>query len=163
MESPEDIEKALSRLMPAAISEEGKRSLDELIDGLAAGESPLSKREISRRPSLSSWPWAGGIAAAAAAVVVALNWPAAAPVAPEASIARNRLPAETRGIVLLRQSERVEDAEPQPWLSETDGVAHRAWRVRVIDEERLRDNETGYEVLVSRPREEVILMPVTVF
>lgn len=160
MESPEDIEKALSRLMPAAISEEGKRSLDELIDGLAFGESPLSKREISRRPS---WSWAGGIAAAAAAVVVALNWPAAAPVAPEPSIARNLLPAETRGIVLLRQSERVEDAEPQPWLSETDGVAHRAWRVRVIDEERLRDNETGYEVLVSRPREEVILMPVTAF
>jgi hypothetical protein len=33
----------------------------------------------------------------------------------------------------------------------------------VVDEERLHDVETGYEVLVSRPREEVVLMPVTAF
>ena len=65
--------------------------------------------------------------------------------------------------MLIRQTERVEDAAPEGWLSETDGVAHRAWRVRVIDEDRVRDVETGYEVTVSRPREEVILMPVTAF
>lgn len=156
MESPEDIEKALSRLMPAAISEEGKRSLDELIDGLAATE------KVVELPRKSGWPWAGAIAAAAAAVVIALNLPStdsdvpgAGPVVEESS--------EEEGIVLIRQTERVADAEPEGWLSETDGVAHRAWRVRVIDEDRVRDVKTGYEVTVSRPREEVILMPVTSF
>lgn len=156
MESPEDIEKALARLMPAAISDEGKRSLDELIDGLAAGET------VVEMPRKSAWPWAGGIAAAAAAVVIALNLPAAGPATPESDLSRIQ-PAEGAGIVLIQQTERVENAEPENWLSETDGVAHRAWRVRVIDEERLRDTETGYEVLVTHPREEVILMPVTAF
>jgi hypothetical protein len=42
-------------------------------------------------------------------------------------------------------------------------VAYRAWRVRVVDEERLHDVQTGYEVLVSRPREEVRLIPVSSF
>jgi hypothetical protein len=153
MESPEDIEKALSRLMPAAISEEGKRSLDELIDGLAATD------KVVELPRKSGWPWVGGIAAAAAAVVIALNLPTADPVGP--SVAEEAF--EESGIVLLRQTERVENAEPEGWLSETDGVAHRAWRVRVIDEDRVRDVKTGYEVTVSRPREEVILMPVTTF
>lgn len=156
MESPEEIEKALSRLMPASISEEGKRSLDQLIDGLAAGET------VVEMPRKSAWPWLGGIGAAAAAVVIAMNLPAGGPAAGTVAV---NLPAEAGdgGIVLIRQSERVENAEPDGWMSETDGVAHRAWRVRVIDEERLRDLETGYEVLVSRPREEVILMPVTAF
>ena len=156
MESPEDIEKALFRLMPAAISEEGKRSLDELIDGLAAGETIV---EIPRK---SAWPWLGGIGAAAAAVVVALNLPAGSP-APANIAVTPPAEVEEGDIVLLQQTERVENAEPDGWMSETDGVAHRAWRVRVVDEERLRDLETGYEVLVSRPREEVILMPVTAF
>lgn len=157
MESPEEIEKALSRLMPAAISEEGKRSLDELIDGLASGETV-----VEMPPSKSAWPWLGGIGAAAAAVVIALNLPAGRPVPVDVADTPAAAAAE-EGVVLIQQTERVENAEPEDWMSETDGVAHRAWRVRVVDEERLRDLETGYEVLVSRPREEVILMPVTAF
>jgi hypothetical protein len=156
MESPEDIEKALFRLMPAAFSKEGQRSLDELVDSLAAGET------VVKMPRKSVWPWVGGIGAAAAAVVVALNFSATRPAASELAVAP--VPAAKQGgIVLIQQTERVETAVPEDWMSETDGVAHRAWRVRVVDEERLRDLETGYEVLVSRPREEVILMPVTAF
>lgn len=158
MESPEDIEKALSRLMPAAISEEGKRSLDELIDGLASGETAV----VEMPPRKSARPWLGGIGAAAAAVVIALNLPAGSPAPVKVADTPPTVAAE-EGIVLIQQTERVENAEPEGWMSETDGVAHRAWRVRVVDEERLRDLETGYEVLVSRPREEVILMPVTAF
>jgi hypothetical protein len=157
MESPEDIEKALCRLMPAAISEEGKRSLDELIDGLASGETV-----VEMTPRKSAWPWLGGIGAAAAAMVIALNLPAGSPAPVKMADTPPTVAAE-EGIVLIQQTERVENAEPDGWMSETDGVAHRAWRVRVVDEERLRDLETGYEVLVSRPREEVILMPVTAF
>lgn len=159
MESPEDIEKALSRLMPAALSESGRRSLDELIDGLAAGKPVAAAPAPVRRP----WAWGAGIAAAAAALVVALNLTATAPEEGVVEAALPVAPAARGGLVLIGQSERVETAVPEDWMSESDGVAHRAWRLRVVDEERLHDVETGYEVLVSRPREEVVLMPVTAF
>ena len=66
-------------------------------------------------------------------------------------------------VVLLGRVERVEAAEPEDMVWETDGVAHRAWRFRVVDEERVQDVRTGYEVTVSSPRERVVLMPVTAF
>ena len=159
MESPEDIEKALARLMPSAISEKGQRSMDDLIDGLAAGETVAVELPPMKKPS--RLPWFGAIGAAAAAVVVALSLPqgGSAP----AAVVENAPKAEEGNVVLIGSSEVVEDAVPEDWMSETDGVPHRAWRVRVVDQERLRDVETGYEVLVSRPREEVRLMPVTSF
>ncbi|WP_193213179.1 hypothetical protein [Luteolibacter marinus] len=159
MESPEEIEKALSRLMPSAISEKGQRSLDELIDSLAAGEE-----QVAEMPRKSRLPWWGGVGAAAAAVVVALSLPTGNQAAVDHSqVQVERTGNSNGGILLLGQSKRVEAAEPQDWMSESDGVAYRAWRVRVVDEERVQDLETGYEVLVSCPRDEVRLLPVTAF
>jgi hypothetical protein len=158
MESPDEMEKALSRLMPVALSEGGRRSLDELIDSLAAGEEQVPLPRVAGFP----WGWAGGLGAAAAAVVMALGFPATGPVVPP-GVAPAAPSAGDGGIVWIARSERVEAAVPEDWMSESDGVAHRAWRVRVVDEERLHDLETGYEVLVSRPREQVVLMPVTAF
>jgi hypothetical protein len=161
MESPEDIEKALARLVPSAISDQGQRSLEELIDSLAAGETAVVEMPSPRR---KPWGWmAGGAAAAAAAVTLALFIPsgepggtvplASAPVASE----------EESGFVVLEQTKHVESAEPEDWTSEADGVTHRAWRVRVVNQERVQDLETGYEVLVSHPQDEVILQPVNTF
>lgn len=170
MESPEDIEKALSKLLPSAYSEQGQQRLDELIDRLAAEETFFEMPEPEKaEPKRRVWAW--GIGAAAAAVVVSLSMPPAATgisgetpalvgnpaVVPAASVDAGD------GIVLLGQVERVEAAEPEDWVSETDGVAHRAWRFRVVDEELVQDVQTGYEVTVSRPREKVVLMPVTAF
>jgi hypothetical protein len=70
MESPEDIEKALGRLMPAAISERGQRALEGTIDGLAAGGISAPAKSSPR----SGW-WTAAVAiptAAAAALTVAL-------------------------------------------------------------------------------------------
>lgn len=154
MESPEELEKALSRLMPAAMSESGRRSLDAIIDGLAAGEvDPIAPASPVR-----SWVWGAGIAAAAAALMIAVRLGGPA-VGGEVAVPQTAA-AE---VVRIGHSERVETAVPEDWMSESNGVAHRAWRVRVVDEERLRDVQTGYEVLVSRPREEVVLMPMTAF
>ena len=165
MESPEDIEKALARLMPSAISEKGQRSMEDLIDSLAAGETVAEVVELPPAKRPSRLPWFGGIGAAAAAVVVALSLPQThGPAVVKNSTNPPETPAAaSNGLVLIGQSEVVEEAVPEDWMSETDGVPHRAWRVRVVDQERLRDVETGYEVLVSHPREEVRLMPVTSF
>jgi hypothetical protein len=166
MESPEDIEKALARLMPSAISEKGQRSMEDLIDSLAAGEPVAVELPPVKKSSRPSWFAYGGIGAAAAAVVVALSLPQGGPGSP-AVVGKTPAPEapadDSNGLVLIGQSEVVEEAVPEDWMSETDGVPHRAWRVRVVDQERLRDVETGYEVLVSHPREEVRLMPVTSF
>ena len=73
MESPEDIEKALARLVPSAISDQGQRSLEDLIDSLAAGETAVVEMPSPRR---KPWGWmAGGAGAAAAAVTLALLVP----------------------------------------------------------------------------------------
>ena len=164
MESPEDIEKALARLMPSAISEKGQRSMEDLIDSLAAGETVAVELPPAEKSSRLSWFAFGGIGAAAAAVVVALSLPQGGSTAVvEKTPVSNSPSTDSKGLVLIGQSEVVEEAVPEDWMAETDGVPQRAWRVRVVDQERLRDVETGYEVLISRPREEVRLMPVTSF
>jgi hypothetical protein len=158
MESPEDIEKALARLLPSAISDQGQRSLDDLIDSLAAGEAVVEMPPPRRKP----WGWIGGIGAAAAAVALALVIPAGNP-EDSTTLASNPAFGEKEGFLVLEQSKHVESAEPEDWTSEADGVTHRAWRVRVVNQERVQDLETGYEVLVSHPQDEVILRPVNTF
>jgi hypothetical protein len=163
MESPEDIEKALARLVPSAISDRGQRSLEDLIDSLAAGESAGEEALVEMpQPRRKPWRWIGGIGAAAAAVALALVIPAGTP-EDSASFAANPIPREKDGFLVLGQSKHVESAVPEDWTSEADGVTHRAWRVRVVNQERVQDLETGYEVLVSQPQEEVILRPVNTF
>ncbi|MEK7950349.1 hypothetical protein [Luteolibacter soli] len=167
MESPEDIEKALARLMPSAISERGQRSMNDLIDSLAAGETVAVELPPAKKSSRLAWFGFGGIGATAAAVALALSLPQGDPGVGSRAVVVNapvkEASAAKSDVVLIGSSEVVEDAVPEDWMSETDGVPHRAWRVRVVDQERVRDVETGYEVLVSRPREEVRLMPVTSF
>lgn len=157
MESPEDIEKALARLVPSAISDRGQRSLEDLIDNLAAGETVVETLAARRQP----WGWLGGVGAAAAAVTLAVVIPAGEP--EDASSLAAPAPVEKESFVILEQSKHVESAEPEDWTSESDGVTHRAWRVRVVNQERVQDLETGYEVLVSHPQDEVILRPVNTF
>ena len=173
MESLEDIEKALSKLVPSAISEKGQQSLEDLIDSLAveAGEEPNvvempEPEPVTAAPKRRVWSWAGGIGAAAAAVVISLTVPMGTPEAQSLASHTNPnvVPAahnpEKGGLLLLDEVERVEAAEPEDWISEADGEAHRAWRYRVVNEQRVQDVETGYEVTVSCPGEKVVLRPV---
>ena len=161
MESPEDIEKALARLVPSAISEPGQRSLEDLIDSLAVGEAAVEEMPLPS-PRRKPWGWIGGAGAAAAAVALAFVMPSGdtKDASPLASVP---VPEEKDGFLVLAQSKHVESAEPEDWTSEADGVTHRAWRVRVVNQERVQDLETGYEVLVSHPQDEVILRPVNTF
>lgn len=173
MESLEDIEKALSKLVPSALSERGQQSIEDMIDGLAAGEmAEITEAQASSAiiaPKRRFGTWSAGIGAAAAAVAISLSLPHSGPVAGEGRLtASAEVPMTTHsepedGLVLLGQVERLEAAEPEDWVSEADGVSHRAWRFHVVDEERVQDVKTGYEVTVSCPREKVVLMPATAF
>lgn len=153
---PDQIEKALQRLVPASMSEGGMASVDELIDELAGVESEAVKPR-------SNWLWWGSGVAASLAVLVGL----AVETGRVEQIAANSVAGPAlveQGMVLLEQSDWVSAAEEDKVLmTENDGSVHRAWHVQVVNEERFRDRETGYEVRVVHPRSELVLMPVTAF
>ncbi|WP_367872891.1 hypothetical protein [Luteolibacter sp. Populi] len=164
MESPEDIEKALAALVPSAISEQGQRSLDDLIDSLAAGEVPVAELpEPRRRP----WGWAGGIGAAAAAVALAFQLPGggSGALTQEETLPKTpAIPASAGEVVVSHaRSEIVDFAEPEGWMSESNGVPRRACRVTYVNQEQVKDMLTGLEVKVKQYGEDTRLLPDNAF
>ena len=154
METPEQIEKALGRLVPPALSEEGTASIEAALDELAAADGGTHETT----PPARRW-WLGGAAAAALGLAAIPLWwgPVESPAGPVASLEREPM-------VLLEESGRVISAEEDlTLLAQEDGSVHRAWHVRVVDEERYRDMETGLEVQVVHPRDELVLLPVSHF
>lgn len=152
MQTPEEVERALAeRLMPRGFSEKGGRELESLIDELAAGEDDQGE------PRRRGWFW--GAAAAAAVMVPVMWWPTKAPA--EQLVAAD-VPGEE--IELLSESIGVVAAEAdEDLMSDADGSLMRAYHLSVVSEERFRDVETGHEVRVVRPSDELVLVPVSNF
>ncbi|MEI6178870.1 MAG: hypothetical protein WCS43_18400 [Verrucomicrobiota bacterium] len=142
--------------MPSALSETGQHEIEEMIDELAA---------TSQVSAPSGHPWfrriaVGGIAAAgvaAACFFPMVQRPAAltTATAPSASSAP--------GFVLVGESDRVESMTDEGWLENQDGSTMQATRLSVVEENTLRDVETGIVISISEPREEILLMPVSAF
>lgn len=156
MDRPEDIERKLGELVPRGFSEAGLVSVCELVDQLAE-EAPTASRGRPR------WGIAAGIAALLAGALAWTTSSAERDVA-IATVPEVPLVEELPEAELLAQLEGVvaveEDGE---FRTDADGSLHRAWHVRVVNEERFHDPETGSEVRVLRPRDELVLMPVSAF
>lgn len=163
MRQPESIEQTLARLMPVAISQEGQRSLDAMLDELA-GEEPVEDAvtEVSSRPRrdlrLLILPPVGIAAAAALAFFMPRG----------SSSSRTEITSalpkmEQPMIQLLGETDRIEALTDEGWVADPYGAAMQAVRVRVVEEDTLRDELTGIIFQVSEPREELILTPVTAF
>ena len=156
MHDSHSVETILARLMPSALSENGQHAIEAMIDELAA---------TPQMAASSGHPWLrritiGGIAAAgvaAACVFPMLQRPAA--------VVAGNVPAESPapGFVLVGESDRVEAMTDEGWLENQDGSAMQATRLSVIEENTLRDLETGIVISISEPREEILLMPVSAF
>jgi len=69
----------------------------------------------------------------------------------------------TSGLVLVSESDRVESMTDEGWSEDVYGSAMHAVRLNVIEENQLRDEESGMLVKISEPREEVLLMPISSF
>lgn len=159
MHKLDPIETILARMMPPALSAEGQRGIEEMLDELA-GPLPeiLPVKPWFRRP------WVGGGAAAgiAAAVLLPLAlprlWTTVAPL-PAAALEQE----VTDGVVLVGESGRIKSMSTQGWQENPDGTALRTLRMRVVEENQFLDEETGIIMLVSEPREEYLLMPVSAF
>jgi hypothetical protein len=155
MKAHESIEAALMRLMPPALSDDARISIESMLDELA--------EEASREaPHAARSGHAKAITAAAAAVALmagGLAW-VSRDVRPGPLVTTGSL---SPGMVLVGESDRIESVEDEGWFADPDGGEVRAVRVRMVGEDSFRDEETGIVFLISEPREETLLMPVSAF
>ena len=157
MHKPDQIETILARLMPAALSDEGQMGMEAMLDELAGSAT------VNVTP-MKPWfrrPFAGGIAAAgiAAALLLPLVISRASVSAPVVSTEQAPAP----GFVLVSESGSVESMSEEGWQEDAHGSAMRTMRLRVVEENQLLDEETGIVMLVSQPRDEYLLTPVSTF
>ncbi len=146
----DEMEKALMRLMPTALSKTVQAEMDAQIDELAGSHGVL-------RHDFSRWAkWLGGMAAAVAIGVFAFPFgdQVAAPIVGS---------VEDDGMVLIAELDRVENVRDEGLFVDAGGSAVRKMSVRVVGESRILDEETGIEVTLTEPRKEMYLLPVSAF
>lgn len=158
MQAPDPIETVMARLMPPAMSQESQMDLEALIDDLAG---PDMSREISAARWTGRLLLGGGIAAALGALMAIFPIQKQA----EPPLARNSPPAEafSSGLVLVSESDRVESMSDEGWREDASGSALHAVRLNVVQENQMRDKESGMLVQISEPREEILLLPINSF
>jgi hypothetical protein len=149
----EEMERALMRLMPVSLSEGAQSEIEAQFDELA-GEAGVVGFDFSRT---TKWLAGTGIAAAVAIgfAVFLIGQQKASPVA--------ATPQGDQGLVFLTASDRVENVSDEGLFVDAGGSAIRKVRVRVVEESRIRDEETGIVVMLTEPREEMYSVPVSTF
>lgn len=152
-----DIENALMRLMPVALSEAAQSEIDSQIDRLC-GDADLPATNIAGFPR---WIAASGIAAA---LVLGFSiYPRAGKAGAEIARSQPLASVGSPGVVVLNEAERVEHVSDDGLFVDSGGSAVRKVRVRLVGESRMRDEETGIVVTLREPREETYLVPVSTF
>ena len=156
MQAPDPIETILARLMPPALSQDAQVEIDAMIDELAGPEA-------ENVVGISSGRWlvraviGGGIAAAVGAMIA---------IFPMNSTSRvsTVLPMHAASeLVLISESARIDSMTDEGWQENSEGSAMRALRLNAVEENNVRDEESGMEVLISEAREEILLMPISAF
>ncbi len=151
MQAPDPIETILARLMPPAMSGEFHAEIGEMLDKLAG--TPVAK-------PVSPWRWVigGGIAAGIGALVAIFPLHRDAPVKSAQAVAD-----PSAGLVLISESDRIEAISDDGLQETADGAAMRSIRLHVVEENQVRDKESGMIMRITEPREEVLLVPVDTF
>lgn len=161
MQTPDPIEAALARLMPTAMSVSGQRSIEDMLDALAADLPAAKVVPWYRRPAigLSAAAAIAGILAIPALLQTGAPARGLSPRFAQAEKTEDAAPA----LQLLSEADRIESMSDEGWVSNPDGSVRQAVRVRTVGENTFKDRETGYTVRVSEPRDETVLMPVSSF
>ena len=150
MQALDPVETVLARLMPPALSQDCQMDLEAMLDELAGDSENPSK------PRQYRWWIGGGIAAALAAIAAVFPlWQDSPRIA--------RVMPVAPGLELVSGSGRIESVTDEGWHEDSNGFAMRALRLNVVEEDSVRDVESGMVVQISQPREEILLMPVTAF
>lgn len=66
-------------------------------------------------------------------------------------------------MVLISESDQVQSIHDEGWSEQRDGSAMHSIRLRMIEKNRLMDEETGIVMQISEPREEIFLTPICAF
>jgi hypothetical protein len=157
MQTPDPVETILARLMPPALSGEGQRGIEAMLDELAGAPAEVPVIQATGRPWFRRMI---GVGIAAAGVAAALVFPGTGKLPQSPSAAADSTQPE---FVLVAESDRVESMTDEGWQEDSDGSAMHALRLSVVEENRLFDEETGIVMSISEPREEIFLMPVNAF
>ena len=156
MHKPDPVETILARLMPPALSTDAQCDIEAMLDELAGPSANVA--------AMKPWyrrPLAGGIAAAG--IAAALLLPMALDRSPFPVPVAVSDTATKPGFVLVGGSDSIESMTEEGWQEDADGSAMRTLRLSVVEEKQLLDEETGIVMMVSEPREELLLMPVSTF
>lgn len=153
MQAPDPIETILARLMPPALSDEFQGGLNETIDKLA-GPAPENVTEISSGKWLVRSLVGGGIAAAMGAMF------AMYPANQTAEPAVAKTERASSGLVLMSASDRLESMTDVGMRKDSEGTDMHAVKVRSVQENKVRDQESGMIVKIREPREEILMTPV---
>ena len=166
MQVPDSVEEMLTRLMPHAMSKGGQVSIEEMLDELMGPEELDELEEVTPTKATGTGSPAKkliplGLAAALGALaVVHLN---DTPEKPAVAVAHEMPSTVAAGMVLIGEEDRVEEMTDDGWVSDPDGTTMQAVRMRVVQENTMRDEETGMVFQLTEPREEMVLIPVTSF
>lgn len=159
MQAPDPIETILARLMPPAMSQAAQEDIDAMLDDLAG----TAVENVVSHPS-SNWfvrsLIGGGIAAAIGAMIAIFPL---APEMPESRMAISPPAYPSSGLVLISGSDRVESMTDEGWQESVDGSVMHALRLKAVEENSVRDEETGIILKISEPREEILLTPISSF
>ena len=170
MKSPEEIEKALQRLMPSAFSAQGEENIHRAISRLSASNvvtttpAPVAKK--STRFS-NKYKWS-----AAAAVLIGIG--TALYLLPSDKqqsqvVSLPNTPEVMPAIVAINQPvliDRMQVSDSgiyQGTLSAEDGSMMSQVNRRIQTRERYRDPKSGFLITVSESRDEKVLVPKTRF
>jgi hypothetical protein len=152
-----DIEKSLQKLMPVSLSEEAQCEMHEMFDRLAAGSDRTAPMKSSIR-HVTIWSAAAAIVAACFVFLPKLASDEGA-----LRINENFSASASYGMEFLSEADRVEIIQDKGLYVDTGGSAVRKVRVRVVEERQIKDKETGIIVMLTEPREETYMIPVSMF
>jgi hypothetical protein len=157
MQALDPIETILARLMPPALSQDCQHDIDTMLDELAA---PLAENGVAS-PSgktLPRWLLGGGIAAAVAGLLAVFAFQRDTPKSDTIASA----PASP-DFVLVSGSDRIESVTDEGQHENFDGSAMHALRLSAVEENNVRDQQSGMVVQISARRDEFLFTPVTSF
>lgn len=150
MQAPDPIETILARLMPPALSEECQFEIETRIEELAGAE------KVAGISWLTRCVIGGGIAAAIGALCAVIPMLHEVP-QPQVAV------TSPSGFSLVSESDRIESVTDEGWQESADGSAMHALRLSFVEENNVRDEESGMVVQITEPREEILLMPISTF
>lgn len=151
-------------LMPVALSDSATDAIHAMLDELSGTDVIAAGVPFPAVEKTAPWRAAAAVLAGLLAISA---W--FAPSFLDSSTPRTAsdttldLEDAAQNMQLVDESTHLAWVEDEGWLADPDGGALHAVRVRVVEENRLLDEETGIIVHVASPREEMLLMPVSTF